>query len=125
MHNSRSSEAMIAGIKPVLDCIGFVPSKGIAWLPGDPMPWTIVDRCQMAWSDFKEFTRSAAHGAVVHAFTVLRSHYPSMDLEQVVSSFARGMNATKITKLEDKAEEPVNRLAENIDLFDKGGSGAQ
>ena len=30
-------EAMTAGIKPVLDCIGFEPSEGREWLPRDPL----------------------------------------------------------------------------------------
>jgi len=60
-------EAMIAGIKPVLDCIGFEPSEGRELLPGDLPPRLILDRCRMAWLDFKEFAHSAAHGAIVHA----------------------------------------------------------
>ena len=69
-------EAMTAGIKPVLDCIGFEPSEGREQLPGDPPPRSIVDRCRMAWSDFQEFTHSAAHGSIIHALAQLRSHNP-------------------------------------------------
>ena len=36
-------EAMIAGIKPVLDYIGFEPSEGREQLPGDLPPRSIVD----------------------------------------------------------------------------------
>jgi hypothetical protein len=64
-------EAMEAGIKPVLDCVGLEPSEGRERLPGDPPPRSIVDQCQMAWSDFKEFTRSAVHGAIMHALAQL------------------------------------------------------
>ena len=63
----KEIEVMKAGIKLVLDCIGFEPSEGRERLPGDPPAWSIVDRCRMAWSDFKEFTRSAIHAAVMHA----------------------------------------------------------
>jgi hypothetical protein len=38
-------EAVTVGIKPVLDCIGFVPSKGTTQLPGDPPPRTVMDWC--------------------------------------------------------------------------------
>ena len=88
-------EAMTAGIKPVLDYIGFAPPKGATLLPGNPSPRTIVDRCQTPWSDFKEFTRSAAHGAVVHALAVLRSHYPSIKPEVVMTGFAEGRTHRK------------------------------
>jgi hypothetical protein len=73
-------EAMTVGIKLVLDCIGFEPSKGRELLLGDPPPRSIMDQCRMVWLDFKEFTRSTVHGVVVHALAQLRSHYPSVDL---------------------------------------------
>jgi hypothetical protein len=34
------------------------------------------------------------------------------------------MDANKIARLEDKAEEPAKRLACDVDLFGKGGSRA-
>ena len=78
---------MIAGIKPILDCIGFVPPEGTTQLLGDPPSRTIVDQCQTTWLDFKEFTRSAAHGAVVHALVVLRLHYPSVKLKVIMTGY--------------------------------------
>ena len=117
-------EAVIAGIKPMLDCIGFAPPEGSSRLPSDLPHRSIVDRCQTVWADFKEFTCSVAHGAVVHTLAMLRSHYPSVDLERVVTGYARGMDAAKIAKLEDKAKEPGKKLASDIDLFGEGGSGA-
>jgi hypothetical protein len=48
----------------------------------------------MAWLDIKEFTRYAAHGAMVHALAQLRSHYPSVDLQRVVTKYPQGMDAT-------------------------------
>ena len=59
-------ETMIAGIQPVLDCVGLEQPEG-GCLPGDEPYQSIVDRCRTAWEEFKEFTHSAAHGAVVHA----------------------------------------------------------
>ena len=115
-------EVMKAGIKPVFDCIGFEPSEGGELLSRDPPPQSILDRCRMAWSDFKEFTRSATHGAVVHVLAQLWSHYPSMDLQRVVTGYARGTNVTKIARLEDEAKEPAKRLAGDINLFGEGGS---
>ena len=119
-------EVVIVGIKPMLDYISFAPpeASSSSWLPGDLPHQSIVNRCQMAWVDFKEFTCSAAHGAIVHALAMLRSHYPSVDLEQVVTSYARGTDAAKIAKLENEAEEPGKKLASDIDLFGEGGSGA-
>ena len=76
----------------------------------------------MEWTDFKEFTCSAAHGVIVHTLAMLRSHYPSIDLERVVTGYARGTNAAKIAKLEDEAKEPGKKLASDVNLFSKGGA---
>ena len=80
-------EMMIVGIQPVLDCISLEQLEG-ARLPGDGPYQSVVDHCRIAWVDFKEFTRSATHGAIIHALTQLRSHYPSMDLRRVATGYA-------------------------------------
>jgi hypothetical protein len=84
-----------------------------------------MDRCQTAWSDFKEFTRSAAHGVVVHALMVLRSHYPSVKPEVIMTSYARGTDAQKTAKLEDEVDEAAVRLAGDVDLFGEGQGSVQ
>ena len=55
---------------------------------------------------------------------MLRSHYPLVDLERVVTGYAQGTDTAKIAKLEDEADEPREKLASYIDLFDEGGSDA-
>ena len=68
--------------------------------------------------------RSAAHGAIVHALMQLWSHYPLVDLQRVVTGYARGTDANKIARQEDKAKEPAKRLAEDVKLFGEGGNNA-
>ena len=85
-------EAMTAGIQPVLDCVGLEPPKGARVL-GDRPYRSVVDSCQTAWADFKEFTRSTTHGAIIHALAQLWSHYPSVDLQHVATGYAQGMDA--------------------------------
>ena len=75
--------------------------------------------------DFKEFVRSTTHGAVIHVLTQLKSHYPSVDLQQVATGYAQGTNADKITKLEDDVEEPTKWLAEDVELFGEWESSAR
>ena len=43
----------------------------------------------------------------------------------MVTGYARGIDAMKIARLEDEAEEPAKRLAGDIDLFGEGGSSTQ
>ena len=116
-------EMMIVGIQPVLDYVGLEHPKR-ARLPGDKPYRSVVDHCRTAWVDFKEFAHSATHGAVVHVLTQLRSHYPLVNLWWVVTRYMQGMDVEKIARLEDDAEEPMKRLAKDIELFGEGGSSA-
>ena len=75
--------------------------------------------------DFKEFMCSVTHGAIVHALTQLKSHYPLMDLQRVATGYAQGTNVDKITNLEDDIEEPAKRLAEDVELFGEWESSAR
>ena len=79
----------------------------------------------MVWIDFKEFVHSTTHGAIIHALAQLKSHYPLVDLQRVVTGYAQGTNADKITKLEDDVEEPTKRLAEDVKLFGEWESSAR
>ena len=74
--------------------------------------------------DFKEFARSTAHGAIIHALTPLWSHYPLVDLRWVATGYAQGTDTEKIARLEDDAEELAKRLAKGVKLFGEGGSSA-
>jgi hypothetical protein len=62
-------EAIAAGIGHVLDNIG-LPQPEDTRLPRDGPHRSIIDRCHDAWLEFKEFTRSVAHGP---SFMPLRS----------------------------------------------------
>lgn len=84
-----------------------------------------MERCRDAWSDFREFAHSMAHGAIVHALAQVRLHYPLVDLERVATGRARGTSNPQIANLEDGAEEPARRPAEDVELFGQGQGSAQ
>ena len=107
----------------MLDYIGLEQPEG-GRLPSDGPYRSVVDHCRTTWVDFKEFMRSAAHGAMVHALVQLRSHYPSVDLQRVATGYAQGTNTEKIARLEDEVEEPAKRLDEGVKLFVDGESSA-
>jgi len=71
-------DAIVAGVKPVLDCI----KPEVAPQPdGKPPSLNIViERCKMAWDSFKGFNRDTVVTAATHALAMVRSHYPTTDL---------------------------------------------
>ena len=83
-------DAIVTGIKPVLDYIDPEPlePQTHAFRFRPPHFDTIVDRCKGALARFKEFTRGAASSAASHALAVVRSLYPSVELEVIDGSFA-------------------------------------
>ena len=77
--------AVVAGIKPMLDCVDLE----VAPQPnGRPLhPDTIIERCKVAWENFKSFNRNAIVTAITHALAVVRSHYPVVDLRAIGAGF--------------------------------------
>ena len=59
-----------------------------------------------------------------HVLTVVRSHYPAIDLQVIGAKFAEGMGEVEHQQLEDEVEEAAKKLAGDIDLFgDMDGDG--
>ena len=54
---------------------------------------TIIERCMVAWENFKSFNHDAIITAVTHALAVVRSHYPTINLQAIGAGFTRGMGA--------------------------------
>ena len=60
---------MVAGVKPVLDCI----DMEVAPQPNDrpQHPDAIIDRCKVGWENFKSFNHDAIITAITHALVVV------------------------------------------------------
>ena len=82
-------DAIVAGIKPVLDCV----EPEVAPQPdGRPShPDIIIKRCKTEWESFKSFNRNAAVSAATHALAVVWSHYPATDLQAIGPRFTEGL----------------------------------
>ena len=106
---------MVARVRPVLDCIDLEAAPP----PNDRPPHldTIIDRCKAAWENFKSFNCDATVSIAVHALAVVRSHYPTINLQAIGARFARGMAATRQEQLKDEVEDAAKKLAGDVDLF--------
>jgi len=62
-------DAIVAGVKPVLDCVDLEVAPQLNGRP--PCLDTIIDRCKVVWENFKSFNRDAAITAVTHALAVV------------------------------------------------------
>ena len=74
-------DTVVAGIKPVLDC---VEPETAPQPDGRPTrPDVVVERCKTAWESFKGFNRDTVASAATHVLAVVRSHYPTADLQSI------------------------------------------
>ena len=58
---------------------------------------------------------------------MVRSHYPTVDLQAIGTGFTEGMGEAEHQQLEDEVEDTTKKLAGDIDLFSEtdGDGGAQ
>ena len=118
-------DAVVTAIKPVLDYVDLVP----ATQPDDRRQRsdTIIQRCMAAWENFKSFNRDAIVSIATHVLAVVRSHYPTIDLQSIGGGFTEGLSDAETQQLEDDVEDVTKKLAGDIDLFSEteGDGGAQ
>ena len=57
--------------------------------------------------------------AATHALVVVRSHYPTVDIQSIGGGFAEGLSDAETQQLEDEVEDAAKMLVGDIDLFDK------
>ena len=115
-------DAIVARITPVLDC---VEAKTAPRPDGRPIrPDIVVERCKMAWESFKGFNHDAVASATTHVLVVVRSHYPTADLQSIGGGYAEGLSDAETQQLEDEVEDAAKKLADDINLFgETGGDG--
>ena len=108
-------DAVVVAIKPMLDC---VDPETAPQLDGRRQGSdTIIQRCKAAWENFKIFNRDAIMTVATHVLAVVRSHYPTIDVQSIGGSFAEGLSDAETQKLEDEVEDAAKKLASDIDLF--------
>ena len=62
-------DAIVAGVKPVLDCVDLEAAPQPDGRP--PQSDTIIQRCKAAWENFKSFNRDAVVTAITHTLVVV------------------------------------------------------
>ena len=117
-------DAVVTGIRPVLDCIEIEVAPQPDGRP--PHPDIIIERCKMAWESFKNFNHDAVVSAATHTLAVVRSHYPATNLQAIGGGYVEGLSEADTQQLEDEVEDAAKKLAGDIDLFgETDGNGGE
>ncbi|XP_066360930.1 uncharacterized protein [Miscanthus floridulus] len=107
--------AVVTAIKPVLDCVDLETAPRLdGRRQGSD---TIIQRSKAAWENFKIFNRDAIMTVATHVLAVVRSHYPTINVQSIGGGFAKGLSDAETQKLEDEVEDAAKKLAGDIDLF--------
>ena len=77
------------------------------------------------WENFKNLNRDAVLTAATHALAVVRSHYPSIDIQSIGGGFTDGLSDTQTQQLEDDVEDAAKMLVGDIDLFGETEAGGK
>ena len=83
-------DTVIAGVKPVLDCVDLEVAPQPDGRP--PRPDIVIERCKMVWESFKSFNHDAVVSAATHTLAVVRSHYPATNLQAIRGGYAEGLS---------------------------------
>jgi len=78
-----------------------------------------------SWENFKNFNRDAVLIAATHALAVVRSHYPSIDIQSIGGGFTDEMSDAQTQQLEDDVEDAARMLVGDIDLFGETEAGGE
>ena len=92
-------------------------------LPGPPVPANerpqeaaFLQNCGCAGEYFKNFVKQAVEIAAIHVLSMVRSHYPSVNVEAVAAGYAPGTSETRMEELSTEVAPAAKRLASDVEL---------
>ena len=85
---------MATGILPVLNLIDLALTEEVPRTP----QLGLVERCRKAWGWFQEFVKEAGEYTGAHVLSMVRAHYPLIDLKCLEAGYPKEVDP-------DKAEE--------------------
>ena len=85
---------MAKGILPVLNLIDPALAEDVPRTP----QLGLIEKCQRAWGWFQEFMKEAGEYAGTHVLSMVRAHYPLIDLKCLEAGYPKEVDL-------DKAEE--------------------
>ena len=86
---------MATGILPVLDLIDLALTEEAP----RTLELGLVERCRKAWSWFQEFVKEAGEYTGAHVLSMVRAHYPLIDLKRLEAGYPKEIDPNKAEEL--------------------------
>lgn len=110
------AQQMEEGVTPLLNIIE-MDNTSSASNRGLPNPMIIVERCRNSLGNFKGFVEEARHYVASHVLGVVRSHYPTVDLNRFAAGVAAGTSEERAGELRDESREVAEAIVGDIHLY--------
>ncbi|CAD6266587.1 unnamed protein product [Miscanthus lutarioriparius] len=110
------AQQMEEGVTPLLNIIE-MDNTSSASNRGLPNPMVIVERCRNSLGNFKGFVEEARHYVASHVLGVVRSHYPTVDLNRFAAGVAAGTSEERAGELRDESREVAEAIVGDIHLY--------
>jgi len=83
-------DAVVAAIRPMLD---YVDLETATQTDGRRQRSdTVIQWCMASWENFKIFNHDAIMTIATHVLAVVRSHYPTIDVQSIGGGFTEGLS---------------------------------
>jgi hypothetical protein len=117
----KRCQEMATGIVPVLDLIDPALTEEELKMP----QLGLVERCKKAWGWFQDFVKEAGEYTGAHVLSMVRAHYPLIDLKCLEAGYPKEIDLDKAEELRTTQLELSSKIIGDINLCGGGTAPVQ
>ncbi|XP_066399546.1 uncharacterized protein [Miscanthus floridulus] len=118
---SKRCQEMATGIVPVLDLIDPALTEEELRTP----QLGLVERCKQAWGWFQDFVKEAGEYTGAHVLSMVRAHYPLIDLKRLEAGYPKEIDPDKAEELRTAQLDLSSKIIGDINLCGGGTAPVQ
>ena len=80
----------------------------------------LVERCRKAWEWFQEFVKEVGEYTGAHVLSMVRAHYPLIDLKRLEAGYLKEVNPDKAEELRMTQLDLSSKIIGDINLCGGG-----
>ena len=112
---------MATGIMLVLNLIDPALAEGVPRMP----QLGLIERCRKAWGWFQEFVKEAGEYTGAHVLSMVRAHYPLIDLKRLEAGYPKEVDPDKVEELWMTQLDLSSKIIGDINLCGGGTAPVQ
>ena len=114
-------QEVATGIMPILDLIDPALTEEVPKAP----QLGLVKRCQKAWGWFQEFVKEVGEYTGAHVLSMVRAHYPLIDLKRLEAGYPKEVDPDKAKELRMTQLDLSSKIIGDINLCGGGTTPVQ